>query len=499
MQTEKPLMTVRGIDKQFPGTKALQEVSLDIFQREIHAICGENGAGKSTLMNILSGSLMPDKGKIYLNGEKIHINNPKDAQKYGISIVHQELSLCPHLNVAENIFIGRLPRLSGDRVDFKTMEKETKAILDRFHTHIKPRTLVKDLSVSQQQIVEIAKAITLNCKILILDEPTSALTESESWNLFKILEELKNNGIAILYISHRIKEIFQISQRITVLRDGRHVTTRLTSEVTPDDVVSYMVGRELDNIYPYKGNPSEKVILKVNNLTRKGVYSKISFELYRGEILGIFGLMGAGRTEMARGLCGIDPVDDGNVTMFGKTIPLNNIRSSIDSGLVYVPEDRKLLGLFLPMNLCENLVAANLKAVSRFGLVDRKSQSVYTREMLEKLNVKYRNLYQSVSSLSGGNQQKVLLAKWLAVKPKVLILDEPTRGIDVGAKSEIHHILRRMANDGYGVVVISSELPEILGICNRILVMHEGKLVAQLTSENATEENIMRYASGRAS
>lgn len=499
MQSKKPLIAVRGIDKQFPGTRALNDVSLDVFPGEIHAICGENGAGKSTLMNILSGSLMPDRGEIFLNGERIYINSPRDAQKYGISIVHQELSLCPHLNVAENIFIGRLPRLSGGRIDFKKMDRETREVLNRFHTHINPRTLIRDLSVSQQQIVEIAKAITLNCRILILDEPTSALTESESMNLFKILEELKNNGIAILYISHRLKEIFRISQRITVLRDGKRVATKLTSEVTPDDVVSLMVGRELNDIYPDKGRPTKEVLLKVDSLTRKGVYSKISFELHRGEILGIFGLMGAGRTEMARGLCGIDPVDEGNVTIFGKTIPLNNIRSSIDSGLVYVPEDRKLLGLFLPMTICENLVAANLKAVSRFGLIDRRSQSHYTREMVGKLNVKYRSLYQSVNSLSGGNQQKVLLAKWLAVKPKVLILDEPTRGIDVGAKSEIHHILRQMANEGYGVVVISSELPEILGICNRIMVMHEGKLVAQLASDTATEESIMRYASGRAS
>jgi ribose transport system ATP-binding protein len=499
MNATEPLMRVRGICKQFPGTIALDNVSLDIWPGEIHAICGENGAGKSTLMNILSGALAPDKGEIFFAGKPINFHNPRDAQRYGISIVHQELSLCPHLSVAENIFMGRLPRLFGNRIDYKRMEEETVTVLNRFHTHIDPRKRVMDLNVSQQQLIEIAKALTMNCRILILDEPTSALTESEAQNLFVILEELRKNGIAILYISHRLKEIFQISQRVTVLRDGRYVATRLIKDLTPDDIVTLMVGRELNNIYPDRGFPSSDVLLEVKDLTRAGVYTGISFRLYRGEILGIFGLMGAGRTEMARGLCCIDVVDNGEVFLLGRKLSLSNTRSAIDNGLVYVPEDRKNLGLFLTMSVSANVVAANLRAVSYLGMVVPENEKNYSQEMVRRLSVKYKSLQQPVSSLSGGNQQKVLLAKWLAVKPKVIVLDEPTRGVDVGAKSEIHHILRQMANEGYGIIVISSELPEILGLCNRILVMHEGRLVAELAASDATEEKVMWYASGRAS
>jgi len=493
---QKPILQVRGISKSFYGVTVLRNIDLDVFPGEIHAICGENGAGKTTLMNILTGSFPPDSGDIYFNGEKVVFDSPKDAQQIGISIVHQEISLFPHLTVAENIFAGRVPLSRGDLINKNELNKRAKEVIKELKTNIEPDEIVGDLSISQQQMVEIAKALSSNCKVLILDEPTSALTEAEAENLFNILEILKRNGMAILYISHRMSEIFKICQRITILRDGEHVWTKMIPDTTIDEVVSSMVGRKLDNIYPEKGKKGDNVKLEVKGLTRKGVYSDITFKLYEGEILGIFGLMGAGRTEVARGICGIDHVDNGEIYLNGEKIPINNIRSSIDRGLVYVTEDRKNEGLFLEMSIAANIIAANLKQVSKRGFINVNLVTSISEKFRGNMNIKCKTIEQSVITLSGGNQQKVLLSKWLALDPKVLILDEPTRGIDVGAKHEIHEILRNLANQGIGIIVISSELPEILGISDRILVMHQGKIVRELMDKEANEELIMQYATG---
>jgi len=493
---QKPILQVRGISKSFYGVTVLRNIDLDVFPGEIHAICGENGAGKTTLMNILTGSFPPDSGDIYFNGEKVVFDNPKDAQQIGISIVHQEISLFPHLTVAENIFAGRVPLSRGDLINKNELNKRAKEVIKELKTNIEPDEIVGDLSISQQQMVEIAKALSSNCKVLILDEPTSALTEAEAENLFNILEILKRNGMAILYISHRMSEIFKICQRITILRDGEHVWTKMIPDTTIDEVVSSMVGRKLDNIYPEKGKKGDNVKLEVKGLTRKGVYSDITFKLYEGEILGIFGLMGAGRTEVARGICGIDHVDNGEIYLKGEKIPINNIRSSIDRGLVYVTEDRKNEGLFLEMSIAANIIAANLKQVSKRGFINVNLVTSISEKFRGNMNIKCKTIEQSVITLSGGNQQKVLLSKWLALDPKVLILDEPTRGIDVGAKHEIHEILRNLANQGIGIIIISSELPEILGISDRILVMHQGKIVRELMDKEANEELIMQYATG---
>jgi ribose transport system ATP-binding protein len=494
--SQKPILQVRGISKSFYGVTVLRNIDLDVFSGEIHAICGENGAGKTTLMNILTGSFLPDSGDIYFNGEKVVFNGPKDAQQIGISIVHQEISLFPHLTVAENIFAGRVPLNRGDLINKNELNKRAKEVIKELKTNIEPNEIVGELSISQQQMVEIAKALSSNCKVLILDEPTSALTEAEAEILFNILEILRRNGMAILYISHRMSEIFKICQRITILRDGEHVWTKMTSDTTIDEVVSSMVGRKLDNIYPEKGKKGDNVKLEVKGLTRKGVYSDITFKLYEGEILGIFGLMGAGRTEVARGICGIDHVDHGEIYLNREKIPINNIQNTIKRGLVYVTEDRKNEGLFLEMSVAANIIAANLKQVSKRGFINVNLVTLISEKFRGNMNIKCKTIEQSVITLSGGNQQKVLLSKWLALDPKVLILDEPTRGIDVGAKHEIHEILRNLANQGIGIIVISSELPEILGISDRILVMHQGKIVGELMDKEANEELIMQYATG---
>lgn len=403
----KPILQVRGVSKSFYGVPVLKNINLDVFPGEIHAICGENGAGKSTLMNILTGSLYPDSGEMLYEGKKVTFNGPKDAQNIGISIVHQEISLFPHLTVAENIFVGRVPKNYGNFIDKKEMNKLAIDVIEKFKTNIDPEEIVENLSISQQQMVEIAKAISTNCKVLILDEPTSALTEVEAENLFSILEILRKNGIAILYISHRMSEIFKICQRCTILRDGEHVWTKMISGITIDEIISSMVGRKLDTIYPEKGNKGNKIKLEVKGLTRKGVYSNISFKLYDGEILGIFGLMGAGRTEIARGICGIDRVDQGEIYLSGEKISLKNARKAIDKGLVYVSEDRKSQGLFLQMSISANIISSNLKQVSKRGLIKTGMVTDLSEKFREKMNIKCKNIEQTVITLSGGNQQKV--------------------------------------------------------------------------------------------
>jgi|Wag4MinimDraft_12_1082652.scaffolds.fasta_scaffold01569_3 ribose transport system ATP-binding protein len=491
------LLEMKGISKSFYGTQALKDVNIKIEPGEIQAVCGENGAGKSTLMNIMTGILQPNEGEIIFEGEKLTNLDPRTAQEKGISIVHQELSLCPEVSVAENIFMGRVPEKKRGMVNFKEMRKEAEKVLKRLNLDIDVKQPLGKLGISEQQMVEIAKALSINAKILILDEPTSSLTESESQILFDNLLRLKKEGIAIFFISHRLKEIFQICDSFTVLRDGVHVGDGRVADVDPDDIVRMMVGRELDQAYPDKGTEVGQNILTVENISRKDEFENISFEVNEKEIVGLFGLIGAGRSEAMQTVFGINQPDSGKIKLFGKDITANNTRENIDQGLIYITEDRKEQGLFLDMDLNANVVAADLEQVSENSLVKKKKVKDIGGKFVDIMNTKYASLDQPVKSLSGGNQQKVLLAKWLAVDPRVLILDEPTRGIDVGAKFEIHTTLRELSNNGHAVMFISSELPEILGLSDRILIMHQGKLVGELDADTATEEEVMMYASGR--
>lgn len=492
--TGNDLLVLKNITKTFPGTVALSDVSFVVNKSEIHAVVGENGAGKSTLMNIISGSITFDKGEIYLCGKKVNIKSPKDAQQHGISIVHQELALCPHLTVAENIFIGRLPQNSAKVVDYKKLNQMSEECLMLFEeVKIKPSDKVADLNVAQQQIVEIAKAITFNCKLLILDEPTSALSEADAKILFKIIKDLKSKGISILYISHRLREIFELADVITILRDGKYITTLKCCNTSPDEVVSLMVGREIKEMYPPKNTEIGEEIFRIENIC-SSYFEDISFSLKRGEILGFAGLVGAGRTELAQTICGILPKESGQIYLEGKKIDIKSFQDTINNRIGYVTEDRKQFGLFLKLSVLQNVSAIHLKYAYKKLIINRENELNLSQQFVKKLNIKISAFTQLLMNLSGGNQQKVMIAKWLAINPKILILDEPTRGIDVGAKAEIHLLLRELAKSGIGIILISSELPEIIGMCDRVLVMKEGKIVGELVGTQITEENIMHLA-----
>ena len=493
------LLEVKNVTKQFPGTKALDNVQLCVEKGEVHALCGENGAGKSTLMNIIGGLFPPTEGELYFERKRITPKNPGEAQKIGIGFVHQELSLCPHLTAAENIYIGRLPH-RGDMIDFSKLWKDADEVLSRFGAKFSSKTKVSDLTVSEQQLVEIAKSVSLDCKLLILDEPTSSLTDKETNKLFEVVRNLKQEGISVLFISHRMPEIFAICDRVSVLKDGKYVCTMNISDIDADDIIRAMVGRELGNLYPPKSQCIDKTkeILKVENLSGK-IFENINFKLYQGEILGFAGLVGAGRSEIMLALCGLDAKKSGTVWVNGEEKVFKNYKDAVNEGVCYLTEDRKKSGLYLDMSIKSNMTSANLKAVSRGVWIQEKLEKGLADTYVEKLSIKIAGIEYPISSLSGGNQQKCLLGKWLSVKPKIMIVDEPTRGIDVGAKSEIHSLLRSLANEGVGVIIISSELPEVMGVSDRVIVVHEGNLAGEIdNADMMTEENIMRMASGEA-
>jgi ribose transport system ATP-binding protein len=491
------LLEVKDVTKVFPGTKALNKVKLQVKKGEIHALCGENGAGKSTLMNIIGGVFPATKGTMVFEGKEIAPKNPREAQNIGIGFVHQELSLCPHLTAAENIFIGRLPRNLG-MIDFKKLWADGDEILAQFSANFSSKKIVSELTVSEQQLVEIGKSISLNCKLLILDEPTSSLTDKETAKLFEVARGLKANGISILYISHRMAEIFELCDRVTVFKDGAYVNTMNTAGINADDVIRAMVGRELSQLYPPKSDCVDRAveILKVENFGGSKFHN-ISFSLYKGEILGFAGLVGAGRSEIRRGLCGIDSVENGTIILNGERKKFRNYRDAINSGICYLTEDRKRSGLFPVMSIKDNMISANLKGVSRGIWFDNDLGDKLVDTYIKRLNIRIPGLDYSIMSLSGGNQQKCLVGKWLSVNPRVLIMDEPTRGIDVGAKAEIHNLLRKLASQGVGIIIVSSELPEALGVSDRIVVVHEGTLMGILSGIDATEENVMTLASGK--
>jgi len=492
----KNILKVENIYKTFPGTKALKDVSLELAEGEVHAIVGENGAGKSTLVNILSGVLQADYGgKIFFDGEEVKFNSPREAQEKGIGFVHQELSLCPHISVAENIYMGRTPKDKLGIINFKKLYQKTSEILDLFDSDIKADAIVGNLNVADRQIVEIGKALSLNCKVLILDEPTSSLNNVESENLFKIIKNIKQKNIGVLYISHRLKEIYKVCDRVTILRDGIRIDSLDVEKTNPEILIEKMVGRSISNLYPEKSKLIKNVIMSANKFNKKGVFKDINFHLKRGEILGFSGLMGAGRTEVARAICGIDTFDEGEVFIEEKRVKINDYNSAIKLGLGYITEDRKNQGLFLKMSVRENISAASLENVTKNMLIRKSNEYVNGKKLIKKLNIKVSDIEQKMNSLSGGNQQKVLFAKWLNIDPKIIIMDEPTRGIDVGAKAEMHRMIRELAESGIGVIIISSELPEIIGMCDRVIVMHEGKITGEVSNNDITEKNIMTLAS----
>ena len=490
-------LKAENITKIFPGTIALSKVMLQVKSGEVHALVGENGAGKSTLMNIISGVLPPDEGTITFLGKQVQFLSPSEAQNAGVGFVHQELALCPHISVAENIYMGRYEKGPFGFIKRKKLYADTAELLKLFKANIRPECMVGDLNIADQQIVEIAKSLSLKCKLLILDEPTSSLSDTETEILFGIIRKLKGEGISVLYISHRIAEIFEICDRVTILRDGCYINTFNVSEVTPRQIVEGMVGRELNDFYPPKSSEAGEAMLKVQGLCREGVFQDISFELRRGEILGLSGLVGSGRTEVARAICAIDKLSAGEIDYLGEPVRFKNYSEAIKRGLCYLTEDRKLQGLFLNLNVKNNINAAIIDSLSRHMLVQRKKEAENANAYVARLNIKVHNIHQLISSLSGGNQQKAMIAKWLSANPSIIFMDEPTRGIDVGAKSEIHNMLRELSNHGIGVILISSELPEIIGMCDRVVVMHEGRITGEVSGQEISEQSIILLASGQ--
>ena len=485
------------ITKRFPGVLALSNVDFALRKGEVHALLGENGAGKSTLMKILSGVYQPDEGDIIFEGQSVSFANPLSAQSAGITIIHQEFNLFPELTVEENIFIGReFCKNNRWRLDEKQQRQAAIDILQKLNLNISPETLVADLTVAQQQMVEIAKAISVNAKILIMDEPTAALTETEIDSLFQVTRLLKEQGTGIVYISHRLEELALIADRATVMRDGQFIATVDYDAVKISDLIAMMVGRDLGNIYPRRGPLAQrKPVLEVSGLTRNGVLNNIDFTLYQGEILGFAGLMGAGRTELARAIFGADPIDGGTLKLNGKVTVIKDIPDAIQQGISYLTEDRKKEGLALGLSVERNIMLGNYPEYSdRYGNVDSKRCQKTSEEQVKALRIKTPHLEQAALNLSGGNQQKIIIARWVCKDTDILIFDEPTRGIDVGAKLEIYELMNRLVAKGKSIVMISSELPEVLGMCDRILVMRNGRITGELASDDATQEKIMQYA-----
>jgi ribose transport system ATP-binding protein len=492
--TAPPLLQLTDIAKSFGAVRALRSGQFELLAGEIHALAGENGAGKSTLMNIIDGILRPDSGTILIDGQPVQIDGPATAQRLGIGFVHQEIALCGDISVAENIFMAETAQSRRRLMGGPDLIARATEVLSPL-ADIDPRLPAGRLSISQQQLVEIAKALTLDCRILIFDEPTAALTEREAQKLFGIMRGLAARGIGIIYISHRMAEIFQTCDRVTVMRDGRHIRTDRTADITPADVVNAMVGRQLVALYPPKlTGPRGPEILRVEGLTDKR-YRDVSFALHRGEILGFAGLIGAGRSEIARGVARLEGNARGQVRLHGSELSLRDYADCIAKGIVYLSEDRKGDGVFLDLPIAANIAALDLRRVAgRSGVIDRARETAQAQRIGARLHLKAASMAHQVSSLSGGNQQKVALAKLLAVEPKVIFLDEPTRGVDVGAKAEIHGILRDLADSGVGVAVISSEMPELIGLCDRVLVVSEGRVTGELSGPDLTESNIMTLA-----
>lgn len=492
------ILTMKGIDKSFPGVHALKEVNLEVKKGEVHALMGENGAGKSTLMKVLTGIYSKDAGSIVYEGREVTFVNPREAQDAGIAIVHQELNMMHQLTVAQNIFIGR-EFMKGKIIDDKKMNEEAAKLFGRLNIDIDPSEIMSELTVGRQQMCEIAKAISKDVKVIIFDEPSAALTETEIAELFKIIRELRKKGLGIVYISHRMDEIKQITDRVTVMRDGEYVGTLITENCSKDDIINMMVGRTIYEDPKEKSNvpPNAPIVLKVENLNAGKMVCNISFELRKGEILGFSGLMGAGRTEVARALFGADKKDSGTIYINGSKVEINSPEDAVKYGIGYLSEDRKRYGVVLDKTVAQNTTMASLKKFSKGIFIDTKKEKQAAKEYVEKLSTKTPSVNTPTISLSGGNQQKVVIAKWLARECDILIFDEPTRGIDVGAKSEIYHLMNELVAQGKSIIMISSELTEILRMSDRVIVMCEGKKTGEISIEEASQSVIMHSATLR--
>ncbi|OFI01506.1 ribose import ATP-binding protein RbsA [Clostridium acetireducens DSM 10703] len=493
---KKPLLEMVNISKFFPGVKALQNVNLKAYGGEVMALLGENGAGKSTLMKVLSGVYKKDQGQIFIEEKEVNISGIKEAESLGVAIIHQELSVIHNLRVYENIFLGneKINKFFG-KLNKSEMKIKSKEMLEKIGYDIDTDIVAGELNVGEMQMIEIVKAISKNSKIIIMDEPTAALTDVETKKLFQVIKRLKSEGIAIIYISHRLDEIFEICDKVTVLRDGKYIGEEKVKNVTKDELISMMVGRKLEEQFPYIEQKLGESVLKVENLCWRDKVKNVFFEARAGEILGIAGLMGSGRTETAKVIFGEYKKDSGNIFIEGEKVSINSPKDAIEKGIAYLSEDRKKEGLVLGMSVKENMTLCNLKkyekAVKR---ISKKDECIEVDEYINKLSIKTPNRNQLVKNLSGGNQQKVIIAKWVMISPKILIIDEPTRGIDVGAKKEIYEVLNQLKSMGKSIIIISSDMPEILGISDRIIVMHQGKITGEISRKEATQEKIMKYA-----
>ncbi len=487
---------LKGITKTFPGVKALDKVGIEVRYGTVHSIVGENGAGKSTLMKIINGMYRANEGEIFINDEKVDITSPQVAKTLGVSMIFQELVYVPNLTVAENLCLGAHPRTKLGLVDWKTMNANAQKILDLEEIHAKPTTMMRDVSISDAQMLEIVKATYHNAKIIIMDEPTSSLTHHESDRLFDKIKRLRAQGCAVIYISHKMEEIFQLSDYVTIMRDGKSIKTGPLSEFTERNVISMMVGREVDNIYPHREVELGEDVLRVIDLNSKGYFENVNIHVRAGEVVGFAGLVGAGRTEIVRAVCGMDPFDSGEIEVSGEKLAPVTIKNTIGNGLVMASEDRRKYGIIGGRSIKENISLPNLRNLSKRGFVDRKKEKEKVQIYFDRLRIKATSSNVCAYTLSGGNQQKLVIAKWLMAQPKVLVLDEPTRGIDVGAKHEIYEIINELACQGMGVIMISSELPELLGMCKRIYVVAEGKIAGELENEEINQERVMTYATG---
>lgn len=498
MGERTPMLKMVGVSKSFPGVKALDNVSLMAYGGEVTALMGENGAGKSTLMKILSGVYKKDEGKIFIEGSEVEVKGIKSAEEAGITIIHQELSVLNNLTVSENIFLGneKHSKFTG-RINKKLLDERSKMFLEQIGCDIDPNRLVSTLNVGEKQMIEIAKALTKNARIIIMDEPTTALTDVETENLFKVIENLRKKGIAIIYISHRMEEIFKICHRVEVLRDGKYAGSAEIKDIDNDKLIAMMVGRTIEDQFPYRDVKKGDLALEVKNLSCKEGVKGASFTLRQGEILGIAGLMGSGRTELAKTIFGEYKKTSGEISLNGSPININSISDAINNGICYLSEDRKKEGCILGMSVGENMTLCNLKKYeNKFKSLDKKEEAKDIEYYIKKINIKTPNKEQFIKNLSGGNQQKVILAKWLMLSPEVLIIDEPTRGIDVGAKKEIYELLNELKASGKAIIMISSDLPEVLGISDRIMVMSEGRISGELNRDEANQESIMKLAVG---
>lgn len=494
----RPVLELHNAKKAFGGVQALNGANLVLFPGEIHALLGENGAGKSTLLKSLAGVHRIDSGSITLNGKTFEQGSTRTSREQGIAVIYQEPSLFPDLTLAENVFIGRQLK-KGNLVDWSGMEKESKKLFDQLGVKLDPSIRARGLSIADQQIVEIAKALSIQASVIVMDEPTAALSSKEVARLFKVARNLEAQNCAVVFVSHRLDEVFALCSRITVMRDGATVGTALTKDMTEAQVIKLMVGREISELFPKLDAEIGETVLKVENLTLDGQFANISFEVRAGEILGFAGLVGAGRSEVMRAIFGIDNYDKGTVTMNGLALKAGRPALSMNAGIALVPEDRRQQGLFMPASIDKNSSVTMLKRLSKFFLISAKSEAKLATEWGKTLQLKYATGKDSVDRLSGGNQQKVVLAKWLATEPRLLIVDEPTRGIDVGTKSEVHRLLSQKAQEGMAVIMVSSELPEVMGMADRILVMREGRLVGEFDRNEATAEEIIAVATGASS